>query len=319
MENRFEHTPPEGQGGWGAYVTPPAVPGQQQNNAGATETQAQVGLCAHVQDLLPALIENDGQIRPEMATTLYGHLAVCKACAREFAEMKRVIQMLAALPPAEMPMDYSGLIMSRIQTEMLSVPGLVAPHPTQAAARPGFGPSVAGAATDTREIEKVIAVASPHFATGAVPSVATTTRQAAGTTAGFASAASVTPQTVAELAQETRTTMRTRERLTLAGIFSALLALAFTTTWGRALLGANWNGVSEGAGQVGDALRHVPLLNWLTVLAGAALSQAGGLVGDTYRSLGSLALQGLALDIGLCVAMYYVLVARRQRGQRLGL
>src|SRR5438067_387098 len=101
MENRFEHTPPEEQQGWGAYATPPPYPDQQ--NSYHSELPQGMNLCARVRDMLPSLLENDGEIRPEMAAALYGHLAVCPGCAREFEEMQRVVAVLEALPPAEMP------------------------------------------------------------------------------------------------------------------------------------------------------------------------------------------------------------------------
>src|SRR5258708_1114651 len=65
MENRFEHSQPEEQG-WGAYVTPPRYTGPEHTEPSVRRTQT--GLCARVVEMLPALLENDGDIRPEMAT-----------------------------------------------------------------------------------------------------------------------------------------------------------------------------------------------------------------------------------------------------------
>jgi len=71
--------------------------------------------------MLPDLLENDGSVRPEMATAIYAHLAVCPGCSREYDQMQRVIARIEALPPAEMPMDFSGVIMRRIQEQAETV------------------------------------------------------------------------------------------------------------------------------------------------------------------------------------------------------
>ena len=62
MENRFDHTSPEEQQGWGAYATPPPVPGQLNS---PRSLAGQASLCARVREMLPALLENDGEIRPD--------------------------------------------------------------------------------------------------------------------------------------------------------------------------------------------------------------------------------------------------------------
>lgn len=105
MENRFHNNPAEGQEGWGAYVSPPVYP----QNLGK--------LCVDVRKLLPELLENDGSIRPEMASAIYGHLAICPGCARELDEMQQLAARIDALPQVDLPMDYSELIMHKIQTQ----------------------------------------------------------------------------------------------------------------------------------------------------------------------------------------------------------
>ena len=72
-------------------------------------------VCLQVREQLQALLENDGSIRSETATALYVHMAVCSECAREFEAMQRVVHMLEAMPLADLPTDYSRLVMSRIQ------------------------------------------------------------------------------------------------------------------------------------------------------------------------------------------------------------
>src|ERR1043165_2965068 len=99
MENRFEQTPPEEQQGRGAYATPPPVSGAQNIPADITpqylrhsvtpQLPQDVSLCQRVQEKLPYLLENDGEITPHLAKALYGHLAVCPNCSREFDESQR--------------------------------------------------------------------------------------------------------------------------------------------------------------------------------------------------------------------------------------
>src|SRR5438552_1551000 len=124
MENRSEHIPPEQ--GWGAYATPPTYPSHsayQRPDPPGAEAQLnqestlppQANLCAWVREKLEPLLENDDEIRPEMATALYGHLAVCQGCAQAFEQIQKVVAMLEALPPLELPMDYAPLILRRIQ------------------------------------------------------------------------------------------------------------------------------------------------------------------------------------------------------------
>jgi hypothetical protein len=128
MENRFEKQQEEKQD-WGAYVKPPQTssPSQEseasaQNSAPLVQRyepkEASLALCEQVRELLPALVESDGTIRPEMAATIFAHLTVCRDCAREFDELQRIVAVLNSLPMTPLPHDYSGLIMQRIEREM---------------------------------------------------------------------------------------------------------------------------------------------------------------------------------------------------------
>jgi len=288
MENRFNHTPPEGEQGWGAYVTPPPIPGQQN-----TEQAGQTNLCAQVRDWLPSLLENDGDVRPEVSSSLYAHLAACSGCAREFDEMQRVVALLEALAPAELPADFSGVIMRRIQTEMGPVQN-ASTHPTSAAS------SLSGEAA----IDAGITDAAPK----ATPQAAHTTAVVAETRA---------KRTLAlEQQAITHTGVRLWERLTLAGMFSAFLAFVLSTEWGRELLGVNLDTASAWLGQIGDTLRRVPVLSGIVALMLSALAHAGDVISDTYKNLGVMAARGLVLDVALCAGIAYLL-ARRQRGHRM--
>jgi hypothetical protein len=125
MENRFEPIPSEQQR-WGSALPPPLRSHAPQD----IEAQNAQALCLRVQDMLPSLIEHDGDIRPEIASAVYGHLAVCPECAREFDTMQRLVALVEDLPALELPMDYSGLIMQRIQEENLAAAALFLPHET---------------------------------------------------------------------------------------------------------------------------------------------------------------------------------------------
>ncbi len=121
MESRFDFNPEqEGEAGWKSSLPP-----QSSTGTGAKESQeTQVplrntgNLCARVSEMLPSLIEGDGEIRPEMATAIYGHLAVCPDCAKEYDRQQRTVMLLEQLPLLDLPKDFSGLVMDRIQAEM---------------------------------------------------------------------------------------------------------------------------------------------------------------------------------------------------------
>ena len=122
MDNRFEHEPPEERQDWGRYATPPALPGEKHSQANRQSPeplrrQTVTSLCDRVQETLPALLENDGSIRPEMATAIRAHLSGCADCAREYREMQQLIALIETMPLAEMPRDYSMEIMQRIERQ----------------------------------------------------------------------------------------------------------------------------------------------------------------------------------------------------------
>ncbi|HZO87163.1 MAG TPA: zf-HC2 domain-containing protein [Chthonomonadaceae bacterium] len=299
----MEHTPPEENQGWGAYATPPPVPGQQHTPySGLTP---EMSLCARVRERLPALLENDGEIRPELAAQIYAHLAACPGCAQEFDQQQRLVAMLEALPPVEMPMDFSRLIMQRIQGNQ-AVSDTAQESLT---ARPFASPSSAsseGAQTHAgsevgQQAEAVIQQRTPVKGTKTLPK-------------GLLLEQKVTR--TKELVSLTST--RLLERLTLASLLSALIAFFLMSGWGRQMFGANVDGVASWLAQIGDVLRRIPLLGALFAAILLGLSQVAEMIRETYRSLGATAANGLALDVALCAAAYYFLALRRQRGQRLG-
>jgi len=267
MENRFESTPPEGQQGWGAYATPPPYPGQLQ---GAPNLPMELSLCTRVRERLPYLLEDEGEISPQLIKELQGHLAVCPGCSQEFEESRQVIACLDAMPAAELPMDFSVLIQRRIQMQG-------APVRNDAPARPLHAASSTGEA--------------------AVRTQVSATRQTVSTRQSL----------------QTQTQMSLFQRLSLVSLFTAILAFFLSSRWGRAMLGENVATVRSWMNQMTDTLNGIPLLGRLTVYLFAALSQMGSLLGETYRSVGSMAVQGLTMDIALCLAAYYFLVARHQR------
>jgi hypothetical protein len=249
---------------------------------------------------LPALLENDGEINPQMASALYGHLSVCPGCAHELDTLQRVIQVVEALEPAELPMDFSARIMQRIQSR----------------------PAPAHAASDEAVVRPFVASssASSADATHAETETALSTSLSAGIGKLRRETTSVVGVSLLE-EQEllTQTGVRAWERLTLAGLLSTVMTVFLMTTWGGQALVANLSGVLSWLGQVGETLRRVPLLGALFAVMFSALSQVGDLLSDTYRSLGGLAARGLALDVALCAGIYYLFVLRRQRVQMRGI
>jgi len=298
MENRFEHLPPEEKQGWGAYATPPSLPGQQHNSP-VYQSQQASPLCARVRDALPALLENEGEINPPMASALYGHLSVCPGCAREFDEMQRVIHLVESLGPAELPMDFSAMILRRIQG--LPTPADLAHK--DAVTRP-FAP--ASSASSVNGLPANTEVPRRKLADGGQSAQTAMPRQKTSLNVGTT------------LLEEQDLLLRAGthlwERLTLAGLLSVGMTLFLMTQWGGQMMGANLNLVLAWLGQVGETLRRVPLLGALFAVMLSALAQVGDLLGDTYRTMGGLAAHGLALDIALCAGVYYLFL-RRQRGQ----
>jgi len=128
MENRFEKQKEEAQD-WGAYAKPPQTSRTSQESEAFSQnsealksfeprSETASALCEQVREHLPALVESDGTIRPEMAAMMFAHLTICRDCAREFDELQRIVAVLNSLPQSPLPHDYSGLIMQRIEREM---------------------------------------------------------------------------------------------------------------------------------------------------------------------------------------------------------
>ena len=121
MESRFEHNPEEENAK--LWQNPLPLNKSPETAHGTGETlhtplRNTGNLCARVSEMLPSLIEGDGEIRPEMATAIYGHLAVCPDCAKEFDRQQRTVMLLEQLPLLDLPKDFSGLVMERVQREM---------------------------------------------------------------------------------------------------------------------------------------------------------------------------------------------------------
>ena len=112
------------------------------------------------------------------------------------------------------------------------------------------------------------------------------------------------------LAQIEQSVMR---RLTTGSITAAIMASFVSSGWGREMLGENITAIRVWLDQIGAALGRIPLFGRLALLVFTALAQVGDLLGDTYRTVGDMAVRGLAMDIGVCMAAYYFLVVRRQR------
>ncbi len=91
------------------------------------------------------------------------------------------------------------------------------------------------------------------------------------------------------------------------------MAYFVSSGWGRQMLGENIVSARAFLDQIGAALSRIPILGRLALLVFTALAQVGDLLGDTYRTVGDMAVRGLAMDIGVCIAAYYFLVVRRQR------
>jgi hypothetical protein len=237
--------------------------------------------------MLPDLLENDGSVRPEMATAITAHLAVCPDCAREYDQMQRVIARIEALPPAEMPMDFSGLIMQQIQARVDTARGAKIPT-RQVQHAPVNAP-----------VEKKVAPSKP------VTGAATVT-------------AAVQMRSEQQSHAITQTGAQVWQRLTLGAMLSGMLAFFLNCAWGRQMLGVNIATATGWLEQIGESMSRLPVLGGIAGLIVSALVQAGDLLSETYHSLGSLAVRGLALDIAMGVLAYYYVLNRRQREQRLG-
>jgi hypothetical protein len=307
MENRSEHIPPEQ--GWGAYVTPPTYPTHnvyRSADTPAAETQfgsestllPQTTLCIWVQEKLQPLLENDDEIRPEMATALYGHLAICAVCAQEYEQIQKVVAMLEAMPPLELPMDYSRLILRRIQAGSPALQDGVNAFPTFATSSATSGEVAAGVDTETAIPRRILN--DP-------------TRTTSTTVTPHQTATRTTTQTT------TQTGARLWQRWIMAAVLSTLAIFCMTTSWGRQMLGANLETSKVWLGQIEEMLTRIPVLGWLANVIFSALSSVGEILEATFRELGGLAARGLAVDVALFAAACFFVAARRQRSQLRGI
>ncbi len=281
MENRFENNPP-GENNWGDYVSQPDYNLQ----TGGLNDSSQATLCVRVRVMLPPLLENDGSVRPEMAAAIYGHLTICPDCAQHFDDMQRVVALMEALPPADMPQDFSALIMARIQIQALSIDSAVVGSENQSIPQ----------ALDA--LERV-----------------STARTGKSTTRTASTSGTYSTHENATIVQE-----RTHfwERLTAGGILSGILAYFLSTAWGRQMLGANVATASVWLEQMNVLLQKVPVLAWIIGLVVSTLSQANGMLSETYQSLGAMAVRGLVFDIAICAVAYYYMMTRQQRERTRG-
>ena len=303
MENRFDHNPPEEQG-WGNYVKPP---GAYLSGSVPLET----ALCQRVREMLPHLLENDGDVRPEMARQVYGHLSVCSSCTGEFDEMQHVIQLMEKMPPAEMPQDFSQIIMQRI----LSPDGPIPQRPPLRVPLNLADPQSAVAAVrtqDTATRPTRAALGQPQFNDALTPVKVTSSLSAPQRLTAQHVSKNVNVQTQGGI-------LTTFQRLTAASVLTAVMAFLMTTAWGRNALSSDVDALQVWMQQMGDALNRVPLFGRLTAYLFAAMTQMSDSVSETYRTLGATAAKGLTIDIALCACACFFLAVRRQRSRQVGI
>lgn len=287
MENRFENSPEEQS--WKAPLPPRIDTTLRQANV-SDQDLLRDNLCAWVREKLSDLLDNDGSVRPEQATGIYAHLTICRPCAQEFEELKHVVALVEDLPPAELPCDFSGLIMQRIEN----------PHaPLQKRA---LAPQAVA------EMTSAVVAAAPSLHDIAVKHKT-------------ASAQTIEQQVTALHNQQTQqshthtTQSKTLGRMTAGGMLSSVLAYFLATPWVRQVLGSNVIISTAWFGQIADLLRSVPVLTWMVGLIFSAMAQLNVMLGQTYHVMGTAAVAGLALDAAVCVIAYGFFTARRREAQ----
>jgi hypothetical protein len=291
MENRFEHTPPEEEQGWGAYATPPPRTGL--NNSKPLNASQRVpgmphdlNMCSRFAEHLPAMLENsDGEMSPETLRAMYGHMSICEACSSMFDEHQRITALLDSMPMAELPMDFSGVVQRRIELNAISS----SPQAVVASALTGR-PFVQGAASDANSIKKRNLTVNAAAVSGLKKTQVSST-----------------------VSQNVTAQQSLMQRLTAGSIVAAVMAFFVSTSWGQAMLGQNLTAVRTWLGQMSHALGKIPLFGSLALLVFGTLAEMADLLGSTYRTVGDMAVRGLAMDIGVCVAAYYFLVVRKQK------
>ncbi|MCW3097334.1 MAG: hypothetical protein JWL77_2952, partial [Chthonomonadaceae bacterium] len=235
--------------------------------------------------------------------------------ASEFDEMERVILLMDKMPPAEMPQDFSQIIMQRIlspdgpipQRPPLRVPLNLADTQHAVTAAP---------TQDTTTRPTRAALGQPQFndalsTVKVTPSLSATQRV---TTQNIAQ--NVTQNVSVQTGSNMLTTV---QRLTAASVLTAVMAFLMTTSWGRNALSSDLDALQAWMQQMGDALNRVPLFGRLTAYLFAAMTQMSDSVSETYRTLGATAAKGLTIDIALCACACFFLAVRRQRSQRIGI
>ena len=186
---------------------------------------------------------------------------------------------------AELPMDFSGVVQRRIELNAIS-------SSPQAIVTPALGSRSfnAAASNDANAIKKRALTVNAAAVSGLKKTQASTT------------------------ATQTLTAQQSlMQRLTAGTIVAAVMAFFVSSSWGQEMLGQNLTAVRTWLSQMGQALGKIPLFGSLALLIFGALAQMGDLLGSTYRTVGDMAVRGLAMDIGVCVAAYYFLVVRKQK------
>lgn len=286
MENRFEHNPPEERTDWGKYGSPlpPLFPNSEVQQQQYVEP-LQRTLCVRVREMLPHLLENDGTIRPEMATAVYGHLSVCPHCSREFEEMQRVVALVEALAPPELTQDFAPLIMQRIQTNMNTLHDGVPLRPL-----------------------------SPVGSRVGSASVHDTAPKQTNTTVKVTRGIQKTRNTTHSTSLLESATL-TGQKLLASVVLMTVIVFFLSTAWGREVLGVTVESAAGWIGQIVGGLKSTPLVGPLADAIYGTLAQVGETLASSFRILGANAVRGLAIDAALCAGGYYFLVARRNNRQ----
>lgn len=289
MENRFENSPEEQ--GWKAPLPPRIDSTLRQTNA-PDQDLLRDNLCAWVREKLSDLLDNDGSIRPEQAAGIYAHLAICRPCAQEFDELKHIVALVEDLPPAELPCDFSGLIMFRIEN----------PHaPLQ---KHAVSPLAAA------EMTSAVVAATPALQNMAAKHNVTSVQTIEQQVTALHQQNQHTQQAQTRLTQS-----ETLRRMTVGGILSAVLAYFLSNPWGRQMLGNNLLAANTWLSQIADVLGRVPVLTWMVGLIFSALAQLNVMLSQTYHVMGPAAAVGVALDVAVCAVAYGFLTVRRREAQ----
>lgn len=210
--------------------------------------------------------------------------------------MQRVIAMVEALAPPEMPMDFSVIIMQRIQTDFNPAKSDIPIRPLRAASSDVSGEAAVNSDTarnqETQQsVVRMVSNQTKH-------NVETTLNQKQSTL--------------------TNTVSSLWQRLTGFGLLVAVLGFFLLSDWGRQAVGVNVETASSLLSQIGAAVSGVPLIGGIVEMVSRVLIQASGTIHETYRTLGATTSLGLALDLGICATGYYFLVARKNRHQMHG-